>query len=810
MAVSEQTPYTEYTANGTTTSFALEFYCEKKEHLIVLVDDVEPVVGSWSLSNGTVVFNTAPENGKKITLQRNTPFSRTTDYQSYNNSFRPPAVNNDFDRLWRKLQELGVADWLLRLYVDRLHQQQEQKINDLKVYVDDRDDELRAYLMEEIRKQGVALDQLDEYYNYLMQRLAQIAVDKGWDASFVVDASGLTQQEINNGFLLSEMLDIPKKVDGSMVYLKSRLPPNYTLKKPFSGGGRFIYDSSKSNINDGGLVIDGWVRVWDGAKVQVDWFGADPNGVLDSTEAVLKAQQAITGRTTSDYGTTRKPSVTVEYGSGVYKQGDIPLLSCVNYIGQGKESTQIIPNATAQWVFQTVGSSEGSTITIPTRMIYNSISDMTIGYGYANSIVIANNAAGGIYTEATSWCRMKNVGLHGLGNTALKLISVFDADYNDVTIFNVGHAQLAPALIIDRASNSPDGSNATTFTRCHFEGNYQHFQIGRNSRHIYFNWLKMEASTIASTITDPQGVTFNDLELSTTSTAKPEITFAATSGYSPFLVEFNNPMFIGQGWYLENTSRIIVRINGGSSRRPVKLLVGKNYRIQGHYTYDAGPSFINVTQSILKDCEFKDCKTSLITDGSDDSIILGDSTCKFIGNVITGQGGVSDGLALLNITSAGSARVRDNDFGAGSEFAIRGASNANHRDNTAVTKMYSVAGQSPTISMQNKGNGLGVGSINAFSVATSLDTEVSASGVVNGSSLIIMRIANLVSAVFIADSQNQITLVSKSSTAEIVTNATGVTGDGKIYVKISGTSLIVINRTTTQGTAYITSWSAIS
>ncbi|WP_180036690.1 MULTISPECIES: hypothetical protein [unclassified Acinetobacter] len=119
MAVSEQTPYIEYTANGTTTSFALEFECENQDHLIVLVDDVEPVVGTWALNNGAVVFNTAPESGKKITLQRNTPFSRTTDYQSYNNSFRPPAVNNDFDRVWYKIQELGVKDWLLNLKIQK-------------------------------------------------------------------------------------------------------------------------------------------------------------------------------------------------------------------------------------------------------------------------------------------------------------------------------------------------------------------------------------------------------------------------------------------------------------------------------------------------------------------------------------------------------------------------------------------------------------------------------------------------------------------------------------------------------------------
>ena len=196
MAVPEQTPYIEHTGNSITTSFALGFQCETKDHLIVLVDDVEPPIATWSLTGGNVEFTTAPAVGKKITLQRNTPFSRTTDYQSYNNSFRPPAVNKDFDWIWLKLQELGVADWLMKLYVDRLHQQQEQKINDLRVYVDDRDDELRAYLLEEIRKQGVALDQLDEYYNYLMQRLAQIAVDKGWDASFIVDGAQI-QTEIN-------------------------------------------------------------------------------------------------------------------------------------------------------------------------------------------------------------------------------------------------------------------------------------------------------------------------------------------------------------------------------------------------------------------------------------------------------------------------------------------------------------------------------------------------------------------------------------------------------------------------------------
>lgn len=235
MAVPEQTPYKEYTANGSTTSFALGFICDSKNDLIVMVGEIEPPIASWSLVGGNVVFTNAPAAGRKITLQRNTPFSRTTDYQSYNNSFRPPAVNKDFDWIWLKLQELGVADWILS-----------NRIDALKNYVDDRDDELRAYLMEEIRKQGVALDQLDDYYNYLMQRLAQIAVDKGWDAAFVVDKSGKNQQQINDSIAIKF---IAATDVGLVVWPEMKQPP-YSQKDyddAFNNGINFVRTLERLN-----------------------------------------------------------------------------------------------------------------------------------------------------------------------------------------------------------------------------------------------------------------------------------------------------------------------------------------------------------------------------------------------------------------------------------------------------------------------------------------------------------------------------------------------------------------------------------
>ena len=275
MAVQEQTPLQEYTANGIAKQFDLEFDCESADHLIVSIDDLEVPHTDWYLSGNAIMFHIAPANGKQVKIQRNTPFNRTVDYQSYNNSFRPQSVNGDFDRLWLKLQELGVADWLMKLYVDRLHQQQEVKINDLKNYVDDRDDELRAYLIEEIRKQGVALDQLDDYYNYLMQRLAQIAVDKGWDASFVVDESGLNQQKLNSGVeSIADLLAIPNPKNGSRVYVKSYYKnTNLSARKPFVGGGVRVYVDALKNRNDGGVCINGWV-LSDTSNLNVYHFGA--------------------------------------------------------------------------------------------------------------------------------------------------------------------------------------------------------------------------------------------------------------------------------------------------------------------------------------------------------------------------------------------------------------------------------------------------------------------------------------------------------------------------------------------------------
>ena len=67
-----------------------------------------------------------------------------------------------------------------------------------------------------------------------------------------------------------------------LVYVQGYSLPND------GGGGFFVYDANKSNINNKGTVINGWVRQYSGS-VNVKWFGAKTDG----TNATGSIQSAI-------------------------------------------------------------------------------------------------------------------------------------------------------------------------------------------------------------------------------------------------------------------------------------------------------------------------------------------------------------------------------------------------------------------------------------------------------------------------------------------------------------------------------------
>ncbi|WP_336016992.1 tail fiber domain-containing protein [Acinetobacter pittii] len=204
MSVPEQTPYKEYTANGITTVFPLDFDVLEQDHLIVLINDLDPVVGSWHLdvANDAVVFNNAPESGSIIKIRRDTPLSRTTNYQLYDRSFLPDPVNKDFDRIWLKLQELGLADWLLNRKIDK--EVQDRILADLALKADYilRDKTLET---DYIKRDAI----LKKYIDGMIALVTGNPSFDGIDATMVNDESGKSQQQINTfvkSLLISPML----------------------------------------------------------------------------------------------------------------------------------------------------------------------------------------------------------------------------------------------------------------------------------------------------------------------------------------------------------------------------------------------------------------------------------------------------------------------------------------------------------------------------------------------------------------------------------------------------------------------------
>ncbi|RSO00956.1 hypothetical protein [Acinetobacter pittii] len=86
---------------------------------------------------------------------------------------------------------------------------------------------------------------------------------------------------------ISELLNIQNPVNGQTVYVKSY------WEDIGEGGGYFIYDSTKALINDNGIVINGWMRQFEG-DIDISWFGAKQGeNASPHIEAALKVAQSI-------------------------------------------------------------------------------------------------------------------------------------------------------------------------------------------------------------------------------------------------------------------------------------------------------------------------------------------------------------------------------------------------------------------------------------------------------------------------------------------------------------------------------------
>lgn len=113
----------------------------------------------------------------------------------------------------------------------------------------------------------------------------ELKIDASVVMATVEYVNELNQKLIKTVSSVNEMIAIENPTDGTVVCTKSY---HQGLNK---GGNTYYYDSSQSNSNDGGTVLNGWKSLDPNIK-DATFFGAKLDGVTDDTTAVIKALNA--------------------------------------------------------------------------------------------------------------------------------------------------------------------------------------------------------------------------------------------------------------------------------------------------------------------------------------------------------------------------------------------------------------------------------------------------------------------------------------------------------------------------------------
>lgn len=114
MAVSEQTPVSTYTGNGSTTVFAYNWKVLDEDDIAVYVDDTLQTItthytvsGVGEANGGNVTFGVAPTDGSTVSLRRDMVLERTTDYAEGGN-LAADTLDADIDRVVMMIQNLDA------------------------------------------------------------------------------------------------------------------------------------------------------------------------------------------------------------------------------------------------------------------------------------------------------------------------------------------------------------------------------------------------------------------------------------------------------------------------------------------------------------------------------------------------------------------------------------------------------------------------------------------------------------------------------------------------------------------------------
>ncbi|PCJ59370.1 MAG: hypothetical protein COA65_06310 [Rhodospirillaceae bacterium] len=111
LTVGDVRPRVQYTADGTQTIFTYPFPIFDAADLEVFFDDgatptSHTITGIGNSNGGTVVFDAPPTNSIRITIRRDAPVERSTDFQE-GGDFRAAAINEELDKLTMFVQTVA-------------------------------------------------------------------------------------------------------------------------------------------------------------------------------------------------------------------------------------------------------------------------------------------------------------------------------------------------------------------------------------------------------------------------------------------------------------------------------------------------------------------------------------------------------------------------------------------------------------------------------------------------------------------------------------------------------------------------------
>ena len=276
--VGDLTPRNQYTASSGQTAFSYAFPIFADADLKVYVGTTlktlttdYTVSGAGDDNGGTVTLVTGATTGDIITILRDMPIARTSDYQ-VNGDLLADTLNDDLDKLVM------------------MAQQNESELS---------------------RKLGLQLDDEDATMTLpLKDTRATKMLGFDADGDPVMSTSTIAEIEAAAALGASSTVSFTNVVNiAALKLLGSAISDNDSVTvlgyyaEGDGGGGTFFWDASSTATDDGGTIIQAtgvttgrWIRVYSG-PINVKWLGAKGDGVgvagvytgTDDSDAILNA-----------------------------------------------------------------------------------------------------------------------------------------------------------------------------------------------------------------------------------------------------------------------------------------------------------------------------------------------------------------------------------------------------------------------------------------------------------------------------------------------------------------------------------------